>query len=198
MALAMTDSGKQLQRAECNKLKEGDEVYYWSDANSTWIRTSFIRVCSDNANIVRLQAQKSVAAQHVFTKVERQGCHDLAPAVAVSDASAASGAMHVDQDEEVEDEMRLHEFQNTLFVPWLQRLSVAELDALGETKGATLARELEKVLMSKFDNDEGRIRDEFKKQVPWLSGTETSYVKFTTAPKGSVKSKMHVSFFEFC
>ena len=162
MALAMTDSGKQLQRTECNKLKEGDEVYYWSDTNSTWIRTSFIRVCSDNANIARLQAHQSVAAQHVFTKVERQGCHDLAPAVAVSDASAASGAMHVDQDEEVEDEMRLHEFQNTLFVPWLQRLSVTELDALGETKGATLARELEKVLMSKFDNDEGRIRDEFK------------------------------------
>ena len=70
--------------------------------------------------------------------------------------------MHVDQDEEVEDEMRLHEFQNTLFVPWLQRLSVTELDALGETKGTKLARELEKVLMSKFDNDEGRIRDEFK------------------------------------
>ena len=133
----------------------------------------------------------------MFTKVERQGCHDLAPAVAVSDASAASGAMHVDQDEEVEDEMRLHEFQNTLFVPWLQRLSVAELDALGETKGTTLARELEKVLMSKFDNDEGRICDEFKKQVPWLSGTETSYVKFTTAPKGSAKSKMHVSFLSF-
>jgi hypothetical protein len=58
MALAMTDSGKQLQRAECNKLKEGDEVYYWSDTNSTWIRTSFIRVCSDNANIVRLQSSK--------------------------------------------------------------------------------------------------------------------------------------------
>ena len=100
--------------------------------------------------------------------------------------------MHVDQDEEVEDEMRLHEFQNTLFVPWLQRLSVAELDALGETKGTTLARELEKVLMSKFDNDEGRIRDELKNQVAWLSGTETSYVKFTTAPKVSVKSKIHV------
>ena len=135
MALAMTDSGKQLQRAECNKLKEGDEVYCWSDTNSTWSRTSFIRVCSDNANIVRLQAQKSVAAQHVFTKVERQGCHDLAPAVAVSDASAASGAMHVDQDEEVADEMRLHEFQNTLFVPWLQRLSVAEFDALCARNG---------------------------------------------------------------
>ena len=58
---------------------------------------------------MRLQAQKSVAAQHVFTKVERQGCHAPAPAVAVSDASA-SGAMHVDPDEEVEDETRLHEF----------------------------------------------------------------------------------------
>ena len=85
-------------------------MYYWSDTNSTWFKTSFIRVCSDNAHIVRLQAQKSVAAQHVFTKVERQGCHDLAPAVAVSDASAALGAMHVDQEEEVEDEMRLREF----------------------------------------------------------------------------------------
>ena len=83
-----------------------------------------IRVCSDNAHIVRLQAQTSVAAQHALTKVERQGCHDLAPAVAVSDASAASGAMHVDQDEVVEDELRLREFQNTLFVPWFQRLSV--------------------------------------------------------------------------
>ena len=141
---------------------------------------------------MRLQARESVAAQRVFTKVERQGCHDLAPAVAVSDTSAASGAMRVDQDEEVADEMRLHEFQNTLFVPWLQRLSVAELDALGETKGATLACELEKVQISTFDNDEGRIRDEFKKQVPWLSGTDTSYVKFTTAPKGSLKSKIHV------
>ncbi len=78
-------------------------MYYWSDTTSTWIRTTYIRVCSDNANILRLHAQTQVAAQHVFTKFERQGCHDLAPAVAVSDASAASGAMRVDQDEEVED-----------------------------------------------------------------------------------------------
>ena len=61
-------------------------------------------------------------------------------------------------------------------------------------KGQHLARELGKVLMSKFDNDEVRIRDEFKTPVPWLLGTETSYVNFTTAPKGSVKSKMHVCF----
>ena len=106
-------------------------------------------VCSDNANGVRLQAQTSVAAQHVFTNVERQGCHAPAPAVAVSDASAF-GAMHVDQDEEVEYETRLHELQNTMFVPWLQGWSVTELDALGETKGTTVACELEKVLMSKF------------------------------------------------
>ena len=76
-------------------------------------------------------------------KVERQGCHAPAPPVAVSDASA-SGAMHVDQDEEVEDETRLHEFQNTVFVPWPQGLSVTELDALGETKGTILVCELEK------------------------------------------------------
>ena len=111
MAVATTESGKQLQQAECDKLKEGDEVYYWSDTTSTWIKTSFIRVCSGNANIVRLQAQTSAAAQHVFTKVERQGRHAPAPAVAVSDArqaAAASGAMHVDQDEEVEYETMLH------------------------------------------------------------------------------------------
>ena len=92
----------------------GDEVYYWSDANSTWIKTSFIRVSSDNSNIVRLHGHKSVAAQHVYTKVECQGRHAPAPAVAVSDArqaAAASGATHVDQDEEVEDETMLHEFQ---------------------------------------------------------------------------------------
>ena len=108
----MTESGRQLQQAECDKLKEGDEVYYWSDTNSTWVKTSVIHVCSDNANIVRLQAQKSAAAQHVYTKVERQGRHAPAPAVAVSDArqaAAASGAMHVDQDEEVEYDTMLHE-----------------------------------------------------------------------------------------
>ena len=107
MALAMPESGKQLQQAECDKLKEGDEVYYWSDAHSTWIKTSFIRDCSGNAHIVRSQSQTSVAAQHVYTKVERQGRHAPALAVAVSDArqaAAASGAMHVNQDEEVEDE----------------------------------------------------------------------------------------------
>ena len=100
MALAMTESGKQLQQAECDKLKEGNEVYYWSDTKSTWIKTSFVCVCSDNANIVRSQAQTPVAAQHVFTKVERQGGHAPALAVAVSDArqaAAASGAMFVDQ-----------------------------------------------------------------------------------------------------
>jgi len=58
----------------------------------------------------------SIAAQHVFTKVEFQGPHAPAPAVAVSDArqaAAAFGAMHVDQDEEVEDETMLHEFFRT-------------------------------------------------------------------------------------
>ena len=131
MALAsrVTDRGRQLQQAECDKLKEGDEVYYWSDTNSTWIKTSFIRVSSENANIVRLQAQRSAAAKHVYTKVERH-----APAPAVSDAhqaAAASGAMHVDQDEEVEYETMLHEFENKTFVPWLQGLNVTELDELG-------------------------------------------------------------------
>ena len=109
MASATTESGKQRRQAECDKLKEGDEVYYWSDANLTWIKTAFIRVCSDNPHIVRLQAQKSVAAQHVFTKVERQGRHApaLAEAEAASDArqaAAASGATRADQDEVVEDE----------------------------------------------------------------------------------------------
>ena len=120
MALAMTESGQQLQEAECDKLKEGDDVCYWSDTNSTWIKTSFIRVCSDTANSVRLQAQSSVAAQHVFTTVERRGRHVPAPAVAVSDtrqAAAAFGAMHVDQYDEVEDGTMLHEFQNKTFVP---------------------------------------------------------------------------------
>ena len=87
--------------------------------------------------------------------------------------------MHVDQDEEVEDETLFYEFQNKTFVPWLQGLSVTELDELGEAKGATLAYELEKVIMSRFGNDQDRIRDEFKKQVPWLLGAETYYVKFT-------------------
>ena len=48
-------------------------MYYWSDAQSTWIKTSFIRVCSDNGNIVRLQAQNSAAARHVYTKVGAPG-----------------------------------------------------------------------------------------------------------------------------
>ncbi len=114
MALAMTGSGKHLQQAECDQLKESDEVYYWSDTKSAWIKTAFIRVCSGHANIVRLQAQRSVAAQHVLTKVERHGRHAPAPAVAASEArqaAAASGAMLVDQDYEVEDETMLHEFQ---------------------------------------------------------------------------------------
>jgi hypothetical protein len=156
MALAIT--AKQLQQAECDKLREGDDVYYWRHASSTWMKTSFIRVCQYCA----LASSESVAAQHVFTTVERQGCHDLAPAVAVSGSSAAVGAMHVDQDEEVEDETRLHEFQNTMCVPWIQGLSVTELDALSETTGTALACELENVLMSKCGNDEGRIRDELK------------------------------------
>ena len=60
----------------------------------------------------------------MFNKVERQGRHAPAPAVAVSDArqaAAASGDAHVDQD--------------TKFVPWLQGLSVTELDAVGESAG---------------------------------------------------------------
>ena len=85
--------------------------------------------------------------------------------MAVSDArqaAAASGVVHVDQEEEVEDETILHEFQNKTFVPWLQGLSVTELDDLGEARGTTLAYELEKVPMSKFGNDQDRIRDELK------------------------------------
>ncbi|MFM7989414.1 MAG: hypothetical protein ACKPKO_59880, partial [Candidatus Fonsibacter sp.] len=103
---------KQLEQAECDKLKGGDEAYYWTDTESAWIRTSFIRVCSDNANIVRLQAQRSVSAQHVFTKLERQGCHAPALAVAVSDArqaASASGDMRVDQYEEVENALMLYD-----------------------------------------------------------------------------------------
>ena len=82
-------------------MKEGGEVFCWSDANSTWIKTSFIRVSSENANIVRLQAQRSVAAQHVYTKVEP---HEAAAASGAHKAAAAFGAMHVDQELEVEDE----------------------------------------------------------------------------------------------
>ena len=129
-------------------------MYYWSYTDSTWVKTSCIRVCSDNSNIVRLQANiQRFQLNIVFTQVERQGRHVPAPAVAVSDArqaAAASGAMRVDQDEEVEDEKMLHEFQNKTFVPWLQGLSVSALDDLGEAKGTILAYELEKLLMSKF------------------------------------------------
>ena len=84
-----------------------------------------------------------------------------------------------------------------MFLPWLEGLSVTELDELGQAKGTTLAHELEKVLMSQIGDDQDRICDEFNKQVPWLSGTETSYVKFTTVPKGSVKSKIHSCFSRF-
>jgi hypothetical protein len=51
--------------------------------------------------------------------------------------------------------------------------------------------------MSRFGNHHDRIRDEFKNKVPWRSGTETSYVKFSTVPRGSLKSKVHVSFLSF-
>ena len=59
----------------------------------------------------------------------------------------------------------LHVFQNTMFVPWLQGLSVTELDGLGEAKRTTLDYELEKVLLNKFGNDQDRIRDEFKSKL---------------------------------
>ena len=98
------------QQAECYKLKEGDQAYDWSDTNSTWINTSFIRVCSERVNIVRLQAQRSVAVQEVYTKVER---HAPAPAEAVSDArraAAASGATRVGRDKAVVKKTMLHEF----------------------------------------------------------------------------------------
>ena len=69
--------------------------------------------------------------------------------------------MRVDQDEMVEDETMLYGVQNKTFVPWLHGLCVTELDEFGEAKGATLAHELEQVLMSKFGDDQYRIRDEF-------------------------------------
>ena len=73
--------------------------------------------------------------------------HEAAAASGAHDeAAAAFGAMRVDQDEEVEDETILQEFQQKTFVPWLQGLT-------GEAKG-TLAHELEEVLLSKFGSDQ--------------------------------------------
>ena len=51
-------------------------------------------------------------------------------------------------------------FRTKTFVPCLQVLSVTELGEFGAAKRTTLAYELEKVLMSKFGNDQDRIRDE--------------------------------------
>ncbi len=68
--------------------------------------------------------------------------HSPALSVAVSDAcqaAAGSGAMHADQDEEVEDETMLHELSEKSVFPWFQGLSVTELGDLGKTKGTTLA-----------------------------------------------------------
>ena len=97
----------------------------------------------------------------------------------------------MDQGEEVEDATILQECQKNTFVPWLQGLIFT-----GEAKG-TFAHELEKVLLSKFGNDQDRLRDAFKNKVLWFSGTATSYVKFATVPKGSVKSKIHISVVRF-
>ena len=131
-------------------------MFYWSDANSTWIKTSCIRVSSENANIVRLQAQRSVAAQHLYTKGEP---HEAAAASGAHEAAAAFGAMRVDHDEEVEDETILQDFQKNTIGPWLQGLIVT-----GEAK-RTLAHELEQVLLSKIGNDQDRLRDAFKRKV---------------------------------
>ena len=107
--------------------------------------------------------------------------------------------MHVDQNEEVEDETMLHEFQNAMFVPWLQGLSVTELDTLGETKGTTLACELEQVLMSKFGDDEGRIRDEFKKTSLMVFGHRNIFCQVYISAQGICEvpdSRLLLSFTE--
>ena len=216
MARRVTDTGIQVEPPDFGKLKRGDMVFYWSPSCQSWIETKFHRVSSDSDDVVRLEAQKHANAKNVYVRVAASGASQEAAASGVAaaasgapqaaaasaaqasqpnaepQAEAAFGAMDVDEDEVV-DETMLKEFQDNTFVPWLKALLVTED---GEPKGTTLAHEMEQALINKFGN-EYDFRTLFRNKVPWLSGTETSYVKFQNTPRGSVKSYIHVSFLSY-
>ena len=106
-------------------------------------------------------------------------------AAAFPAASPACGSI----PSEEANEQFLEQWKTNTFIPWLQDFDVVD--------GKTLASELEKRMHDKFNNDLTRMRDAMKMHVPWQHGTETTYVKFMSVPKNSVRAKMHVSFLSF-
>ena len=188
LPLAVTSTGLEVRHLTEDDLSGATNlpVFYWSDSQKLWCK-SIVEDPELDGERICLKGKPRAHLACVYVPVVNE---QVSPREIESSLEPMATEVAVAVEPETALAPDAH-FREEVFLPWLKSIQAKAIESQ-----TNMAKVLTEMMDDEFPTPLG-ARNAMKNGIPWLHGTETSYVKFMSTPVNSSKGKVHASFLAF-